>query len=141
MWHVPLWEFLPVPSKSPAGTHSRQYVRLVRTPWALTQGGCVSHVEVGWDQLANTRPFMLDMRIVGRLWPGCTALTARRTLVPVAARFYQLVVDANDPSRLAHWWAEVLGYDVLYETADEVIIGTDPAGIRESVSSQAVMPR
>jgi hypothetical protein len=45
----------------------------------------------------------------------------------VVARFYQLVVDANDPSRLAHWWAEVLGYDVLYETPDEVIIGTDPA--------------
>jgi hypothetical protein len=38
-----------------------------------------------------------------------------------------LVIDANDPSRLAHWWAEVLGYDVLYETADEVIIGTAPA--------------
>jgi hypothetical protein len=44
----------------------------------------------------------------------------------MAARFYQLVVDAHDPSRLAHWWAEVLGYDVLYETSNEVIIGTDP---------------
>jgi Glyoxalase-like domain len=46
--------------------------------------------------------------------------------VLMAARFYQLVVDAHDPSMLGHWWAEVLGYDVLYETADEVIIGTDP---------------
>jgi len=45
----------------------------------------------------------------------------------MATRFYQLVVEAHDPSRLAHWWAEVLGYDVLYETANEVIIGTDPA--------------
>ena len=44
----------------------------------------------------------------------------------MVARFYQLVVDARDPSRLAHWWAEVLGYDVLYETADEAIIGTAP---------------
>ncbi len=51
----------------------------------------------------------------------------RRTLAPMATRFYQLVVEAHDPSRLAHWWAEVLGYDVLYETANEVIIGTDPA--------------
>ncbi len=42
----------------------------------------------------------------------------------MATRFYQLVVDARDPSLLAHWWAEVLGYDVLYETADEAIIGT-----------------
>ncbi len=44
----------------------------------------------------------------------------------MATRFYQLVVDARDPSLLARWWAEVLGYDVLYETADEAIIGTDP---------------
>ena len=44
----------------------------------------------------------------------------------MATRFYQLVVDAHDPSRLAHWWAEVLGYKVLYETANEVIIGTAP---------------
>jgi Glyoxalase-like domain len=45
----------------------------------------------------------------------------------VAVRFYQLVVDARDPSHLAHWWAEVLGYDVLYEAPDEVVIGIDPA--------------
>jgi glyoxalase superfamily protein len=45
----------------------------------------------------------------------------------MAVRFYQLVVNANDPSQLARWWAEVLGYKVLYETANEVIIGTDPA--------------
>ena len=44
----------------------------------------------------------------------------------MAARFYQLVVDSHDPGRLARWWADVLGYDVLYETADEVIIGTAP---------------
>ena len=61
--------------------------------------------------------------------------------MPVAVRFYQLVVDANDPSRLAHWWAEVLGYDVLYETADEVIIEQIRHSIRESASSQAVTPR
>jgi len=45
----------------------------------------------------------------------------------MAVRFYQLIVKANDPSQLARWWAEVLGYEVLYETAYEVIIGTDPA--------------
>jgi hypothetical protein len=44
----------------------------------------------------------------------------------MAVRFYQVVVDAHDPSRLAHWWADVLGYEVLYETADEVIIGVAP---------------
>src|SRR6266511_1208204 len=44
----------------------------------------------------------------------------------MAVRFYQVVVDAHDPSRLAHWWADVLGYEVLYETTDEVIIGVAP---------------
>ena len=44
----------------------------------------------------------------------------------MAVRFYQVVVDAHDPSRLAHWWADVLGYEVLYETADEVIIDVAP---------------
>jgi hypothetical protein len=38
-------------------------------------------------------------------------------------RFYQVVVDAHDPARLARWWANVLGYDVLYESEDEVVIG------------------
>jgi len=27
----------------------------------------------------------------------------------MAVRFCQVVVDAYDPSRLAHWWADVLG--------------------------------
>ncbi len=44
----------------------------------------------------------------------------------MGSRWYQLVVDAHDPSALAHWWAEVLGYPVLYESDREVIIGQSP---------------
>jgi len=44
----------------------------------------------------------------------------------MTVRLYQIVVDAHDPGRLARWWAQVLGYDVLYETASEVIIGVAP---------------
>jgi catechol 2,3-dioxygenase-like lactoylglutathione lyase family enzyme len=44
----------------------------------------------------------------------------------MTVRFYQVVVDAQDPFRLARWWADVLGYEVLYETANEVIIGAAP---------------
>jgi hypothetical protein len=40
-------------------------------------------------------------------------------------RFYQLVVDSRDPAALARFWAAALGYAVLYETDDEVIIGRD----------------
>ncbi|MEH0823537.1 VOC family protein [Micromonospora sp. URMC 105] len=33
-----------------------------------------------------------------------------------------VTVDARDPSRLAHWWAEALGYQVVAEKPDEVEI-------------------
>ncbi|SCL38445.1 hypothetical protein GA0070624_6218 [Micromonospora rhizosphaerae] len=33
-----------------------------------------------------------------------------------------LTVDAQDPSRLARWWAEALGYQVVSEKPDEVEI-------------------
>jgi predicted enzyme related to lactoylglutathione lyase len=37
-------------------------------------------------------------------------------------RWYHLVVDASDPSSLARWWADVLGWDVIYEDEDETDI-------------------
>ncbi|WP_341721362.1 VOC family protein [Micromonospora sp. FIMYZ51] len=33
-----------------------------------------------------------------------------------------LTVDARDPARLARWWAEALGYQVVTERPDEVEI-------------------
>jgi hypothetical protein len=33
-----------------------------------------------------------------------------------------VVVDSTDPARLARWWGEVLGYDVAFESTDEVSI-------------------
>jgi catechol-2,3-dioxygenase len=43
----------------------------------------------------------------------------------MGSRWSQVVVDALDPVRLAHWWAEVLGYQVLEESAGETLIGAD----------------
>jgi hypothetical protein len=43
----------------------------------------------------------------------------------VASRFYQLVVDSHEPSVLARFWAEALGQRILYESEDEVIVGSD----------------
>jgi predicted enzyme related to lactoylglutathione lyase len=37
-----------------------------------------------------------------------------------------LVVDAEDPGRLARWWAEALGYRITYEKPDEVEIRRTP---------------
>jgi catechol 2,3-dioxygenase-like lactoylglutathione lyase family enzyme len=37
----------------------------------------------------------------------------------------QIVVDAEDPARLARWWAEALGYVLVHEAPDEVEIRRD----------------
>jgi catechol 2,3-dioxygenase-like lactoylglutathione lyase family enzyme len=44
----------------------------------------------------------------------------------VSVRLYQVVIDAADPRALARFWAEALGFEVLYEDGDEVIVGRDP---------------
>jgi predicted enzyme related to lactoylglutathione lyase len=38
----------------------------------------------------------------------------------------QVVVDAEDPHRLARWWAEALGYVIVHEAPDEVEIRRAP---------------
>jgi predicted enzyme related to lactoylglutathione lyase len=43
----------------------------------------------------------------------------------MAARFYQLVIDARNPRSIARFWASVLDQRVLYETDEEVIVGAD----------------
>jgi glyoxalase superfamily protein len=37
-----------------------------------------------------------------------------------------LTVDARDPARLARWWAEALGYQVIIDRPDEVEIRQSP---------------
>jgi hypothetical protein len=45
----------------------------------------------------------------------------------VPSRWEQVVVDAEDPARLARWWAEALGYVIVNEAPDEVEIRRTPA--------------
>lgn len=40
----------------------------------------------------------------------------------MASRWYTVVVDAHDPAALARFWADVLGYRVIFEEVDEVVI-------------------
>jgi predicted enzyme related to lactoylglutathione lyase len=40
----------------------------------------------------------------------------------MASRWEQIVVDSEDPGRLARWWAEALGYQIVHEEPDEVEI-------------------
>ncbi|MFC7532165.1 VOC family protein [Actinoplanes sp. GCM10030250] len=42
------------------------------------------------------------------------------------SRWEQVVVDAEDPARLARWWAEALGYVIVNEEPGEVEIRRTP---------------
>lgn len=41
-------------------------------------------------------------------------------------KWEQVVVDAEDPARLARWWAEALGYQIVHEEPGEVEIRLTP---------------
>src|SRR4051794_16730180 len=45
---------------------------------------------------------------------------------PMPAQWEQIVIDADDPARLARWWAEALGYQIVHEDSDEVEIRRTP---------------
>jgi hypothetical protein len=41
------------------------------------------------------------------------------------SRLYTIVVDSTDPASLARWWMQVLDYQVIFESDDEVVIAKD----------------
>ena len=47
----------------------------------------------------------------------------------MALRWYTGVIDCRDPQAQAHWWAEALDYQVVYDTADEAV--AIPKGMSE----------
>ncbi|MEV0431079.1 VOC family protein [Micromonospora sp. NPDC050495] len=52
-----------------------------------------------------------------------------------------LTVDAQDPSRLAHWWAEALGYQVISDKPDEVEIRRTPDSLPGIVFVPVAQPK
>ena len=44
----------------------------------------------------------------------------------MVSRWYALVIASADPARLSRWWAEVLGYRVLDEDDNDVMVGAGP---------------
>jgi predicted enzyme related to lactoylglutathione lyase len=56
----------------------------------------------------------------------------------VALRWYSIVVDSRDHHALARWWAQVLGWQVVYEDDDEV--GVAPAADAEPGLTFAPVP-
>jgi hypothetical protein len=43
----------------------------------------------------------------------------------MASKWYSVVVDCADPVAVATFWAAVLGYQVMYNAPDEVVIAKD----------------
>jgi hypothetical protein len=43
----------------------------------------------------------------------------------MGSRWYAVAVNATDPARLGRWWAEVLGFRILREEPDHVVVGGD----------------
>ena len=39
----------------------------------------------------------------------------------MAMKWYTVVVDCHDPQAQAHWWAEALDWQVVYDTPDEAV--------------------
>jgi hypothetical protein len=50
----------------------------------------------------------------------------------MSSRWYGVRVVATDPARLARWWAEVLGYQILDERPNRVTVGPGPGHPRLS---------
>jgi predicted enzyme related to lactoylglutathione lyase len=46
----------------------------------------------------------------------------------MSLRIQCLTVDSHDPKRLATFWAEVLGWRITYEDADEVVVEPPEGG-------------
>jgi hypothetical protein len=42
----------------------------------------------------------------------------------VGVRWYSVVVDCHDLAAQGRWWAEVLGWDIVYEADDELVIAS-----------------
>jgi len=36
-------------------------------------------------------------------------------------RWYSNIIESTAPSRLAHWWASAFGWEVIYESEEEVV--------------------
>jgi predicted enzyme related to lactoylglutathione lyase len=62
-------------------------------------------------------------------WPA-SGLAEQTGGMPV--RLHHIVIDAHDLPRLARFWAQALGWKILSERENEIVIGTDdnaPVGI------------
>ena len=59
----------------------------------------------------------------------------------MALAWEQIVVDCEDPARLARWWAEALGYQIVTDEPDEVEIREHPDRLPGLLFTPVAEPR
>ena len=62
----------------------------------------------------------------------------------MACRISELVIDCRNPSRLAAFWCEVLGYAVFFQDAESIEIGpvgTGFGGLQPTIVFQSSQAR
>ena len=70
------------------------------------------------------RPPVIDPSAAEQRVPGDTVQRAAHT-VGMPVRLHHIVVDAHDLPGLARFWTQALGWKVLSERENEIVIGTD----------------
>ncbi len=59
----------------------------------------------------------------------------------MSVRWYTVVVDCADVAAQGRWWARVLGWEIVYETLDEVVIVPTWAQAKATEAKAAGAPR
>ena len=59
----------------------------------------------------------------------------------MALRWQNISVDCNDPATLGHWWAELLGWRITFEEADEVALEPPAGSAQDGVSPDILFLR
>ena len=59
----------------------------------------------------------------------------------MALRWQAICIDTTDPALLARWWAELLGWRLTYEEADEVVLEPPVGSPEDGVSPDILFLR
>src|ERR1035437_8815243 len=113
---------MPAPrSMNPRPTPPDQSPRLICTTLIATIG--VSPCS-GWgSRYATTANGAARATTLG-LWP--LGMRDRNSIRPMSLEWEQVVVDAAQPAELGRWWANALGWVVVFEAEDEFEIRPAP---------------
>jgi predicted enzyme related to lactoylglutathione lyase len=59
----------------------------------------------------------------------------------MALRWQCICVDARDPQRLGRWWADLLGWRITHDAADEVVLEPPAGSAQDGVSPDILFLR